>query len=91
MQLPATLDSARDVDLVAEFIRQHMQRSLGSRVGVKVIYEHFADWWAEHGGDTKPLTAREFGAALRAICQKVSIRVKKRGGKVLCCDVRLMQ
>ena len=91
MQLPATLDSAADVELVATFLRQHMQRTLGSRVAVEVIYEHFADWWGEFGGDTKSLTAREFGAALRAICQRVSIRAKKRGGRVICCDVRLTE
>lgn len=79
-----------DADPVIAFMSTHIQRKAGARVAWEALYEFFSDDWAEGPGTCRPLTAAEFGAALAFVCDRASIRVKKKRGRVFCVDVRLI-
>ena len=79
-----------DADPVIAFMSSHIQRRHGSRVAWDVLYEWFADSWADGEENAKALSAAEFGAALAFVCQRANIRVRKSKSRVYCCNVRLI-
>lgn len=82
--------SASNTDLLLAFLEPHLGPEYGSEIDVAVLYENYSDWWADHGGDSKPLAARAFWVALRAICSKVGIAIEARHGRPHCLNVRLI-
>lgn len=88
--LQPILERPSDVDLTSAFLVRHLQHERGSSVPWEVLYEHYADWWADGPGDTKPLSAGEFGIAMARVCKAVPIKVVRKRGKPHCLHVRLV-
>jgi hypothetical protein len=73
---------------VVAFLVEHMPPDRGSRVDWADIYGGFLASQAERGGNS--LSASEFGAVLRHICEEAGIRVRRQGDRVYCMDRRFM-
>jgi hypothetical protein len=72
---------------VVDFLAKHMPPARGDRADWADLYGDFLPWDAERGG--KPLSASQFGAVLRHICEQADIRVERHGDRVYCLDRRL--
>jgi hypothetical protein len=67
---------------VVAFFAKHVPPARGSRADWAIIYGGFL----EHGGNY--LSASQFGAVLRHICEQAGIRVRRQGDRVYCVDRR---
>jgi hypothetical protein len=69
---------------VVAFLAKHMPPARGSRADWADVYGAFLASQAERGGE--PLSASQFGAVLRHICEQANIRVRRQGDRVYCLD-----
>jgi hypothetical protein len=69
---------------VVAFLAEHMPPARGSRADWATLYGGFLASQAERGGDS--LSASQFGAVLRHICEQANIRVRRQGDRVYCLD-----
>jgi hypothetical protein len=69
---------------VVAFLAEHMPPARGSRADWPEIYGGFLASQAERGGNS--LSASQFAAALRHICEEVGVRVRRLDDRVYCLD-----
>ena len=59
----------------------------GRRADWGDIFGGFLAWQAENGG--KPMSATEFGAVLRQVCEQAGIQVRRHGDRIYCLNRRV--
>jgi hypothetical protein len=81
-----TTSDAEEIDPkpVVAFFAQHVSPARGRRADWADIYGGFLAWQSDQGGNS--LSAAQFGAVLRHICEQADIRVRRHGDRVYCLD-----
>jgi hypothetical protein len=84
--MPIASSAATEIDPrpVVAFLAAHMPPDRGSRADWADIYGGFLASQSERVGTS--LSASQFGAVLRHICEQANIRVRRQGDRVYCVD-----
>jgi hypothetical protein len=84
-------DDGIDPRPVIDFMKVRTKAAKGSRADWAEMYGEFIGWQEEQGdGSERPMTAHQFGAALRYICEKANIRTLTKEGRVYCLDRKVV-
>ncbi|MBX9588837.1 MAG: hypothetical protein K2X43_06005 [Hyphomonadaceae bacterium] len=74
---------------VARFMLACLPRAQGERVTRGAVYKRYLRWCDQQEPRTEPLPIPAFWEQFEPLCQRVHIRMREKGGKVYCIDVRL--